>query len=80
MTKKNKISAFFKEDIQKLLQSINEIKPIENGERICNVCSKIITLENIQIIIPRQGGTFDFICNSPVCVQEYNLKKSLNNG
>ena len=75
MIKKNKISAFFKEDLQKLLHSINEIEPIEKGERICSVCSKVITLENIQIIIPRQGSTFDFICNSPVCIEEYNRKK-----
>lgn len=75
MKEKNKIPAVFKEDLQKLLQSINEIEPIKKGERICKVCSKVITPDNIQIIIPRQGKTFDFICNSPVCVEEYNRKK-----
>lgn len=75
MTEKNKIPAIFKEDLQKLLQSINELEPIEKGERICKVCSKVITPENIQLIIPRQGKTFDFICDSPVCVEEFNRKK-----
>ena len=75
MTEKNKISAVFKEDLKKLLQSMNELKPIENGEQICKICSKVIILENIQLIIPRHGKTFDFICNSPVCVEEYNRKK-----
>jgi hypothetical protein len=75
MTGKNKIPAVFKEDLQKLLQSINELEPIEKGERICKVCSKVITPENIQLIIPRQGKTFDFICDSPVCVEEFNRKK-----
>ncbi len=75
MTGKNKIPAVFKEDLQKLLLSINELEPIEKGERICKVCSKVITTENIQLIIPRQGKTYDFICDSPVCVEEFNRKK-----
>lgn len=75
MTEKNKIPAVFKEDLIKLLQSINEMEPIERGERICKVCSKVISLENIQLIIPRQANTFDYICDSPVCVEEYNRKK-----
>jgi len=75
MTEKNKIPAVFKENLKQLLKSINELEPIEKGERICKVCSKIITPENIQIIIPRQNNTFDYICDSPVCVEEYNRKK-----
>lgn len=75
MKGKNKIPAVFKEDLQKLLQSINELEPIEKGERICKVCSKVITTENIQLIIPRQSKSFDFICDSPVCVEEFNRKK-----
>ena len=74
---KNKISAVFKEDLQKLLMSINEIDPLEKGERICKVCSKVILLENIQLIIPRQANTFDYICDSPICVEEYNRKKEI---
>ena len=75
MTDKNKIPAIFKEDLQKLLQSINEIEPIEKGERLCKMCSKVISSDNIQLIIPRHENTFDYICNSPVCVEEYNRKK-----
>jgi hypothetical protein len=75
MTEKNKISAVFKEDLQKLLLSIDEVEPIEKGERICRVCSKIITHLNIQLIIPKQDKTFDFVCDSPVCIEEYNRKK-----
>lgn len=77
MINKNKIPAVFKEDLKKLLQSIGELEPIEKGERICKVCSKIISIENIQLIIPRHGNEFDFICDSPVCVEEYNRKKEI---
>ena len=79
MTEKNKIPAVFKEDLKKLLQSLNEMEPIEKGERLCKVCSNVISLENIQLIIPRQSNAFDFICDSPVCVEEYNRKKKLRN-
>ena len=79
MTEKNKIPAVFKEDLKKLLQSLNEMEPIEKGERLCKVCSKVISLENIQLIIPQQANAFDFICDSPVCVEEYNRKKKLRN-
>jgi hypothetical protein len=75
MKEKNKIPSVFKEDLQKLLQSVNELEPIEMGERICKVCSKVITIDNIQLIIPRQANTFDFICDSPVCIEEYKRKK-----
>lgn len=77
MKEKNKIPAVFKEDLQKLLQSINEMEPIEKGERLCKVCSKVISLENIQLIIPRHANTFEFICDSPVCVEEYNRKNEI---
>jgi hypothetical protein len=77
MKDKNKIPAVFKEDLQKLLKSINEMEPIEKGERLCKVCSKVISLENIQLIIPRQSNAFDFICDSPVCVEEYNRKTEI---
>jgi len=77
MKEKNKIPAVFKEDLNKLLTSINEIEPIENGERICQACFKIITLENIQLIIPRSGGVFHYVCNSPVCIEDYNTTKDI---
>lgn len=77
MTEKNKIPAVFKENLQKLLKSINEMESIEKGERLCRVCSKVISLENIQLIIPRQANAFEFICDSPVCVEEYNRKKEI---
>lgn len=75
MKEKNKIPAVFKEDLQNLLRSINEMEPIEKGERLCKVCSKVISLKNIQMIIPRQANTFEFICDSPSCLEEYNRKK-----
>ena len=77
MTEKTKIPAVFKENLKEFLKSIGELEPIEKGERICKVCSKIISFDNIQLIIPRQANTFDYICDSPVCIEEYNRKKEI---
>jgi len=77
MDNKTKIPAIYKEDLQKLLQSLNELEFINNGERICMVCSKTILVDDIQLIIPRQNQKFDFVCDSAVCVEEYNRKKGV---
>lgn len=71
----NKIPAVFKEELIKFLESIKEFTAIEKGERICKSCAKEINKDNIQLIIPRSEGVFDYICNNPVCVEEYNRKK-----
>jgi len=73
--KKNTIPAIFKEELRKFLESINELEAIEKGERICSNCSKVINQDNIQLIIPRSEGIFDYICSNPVCIEEYNRKK-----
>jgi hypothetical protein len=75
MQEKKKIRAVFKEELQNLLLSLNEIEPINNGERMCIVCSKVITLENIQLLIPRSGNSIEYVCDSPTCVEAYNRKK-----
>ncbi len=74
--KENKISAVYKEDLKKLLISIGEIDAIENGQRNCIVCSKVISVDNLQLIIPRAEKKYDFVCNDTECVSKYNqLKK-----
>lgn len=73
--KKNRITAVFKEDLQKILYSINEIEPLTNGERLCVFCGKVMTINNIQLIIPRSDNIFDFVCDHPICIEKYNRKK-----
>ena len=77
MDSKTRVPAVYKEDLQKLLQSINQLAIINNGERICMICSKTISVDNIQLIVPRQNQTFDFVCDSPICVEEYNRKRNI---
>lgn len=75
--KENKIPAIYKEDLQKLLGSLNEYEPIINCQRHCIVCSKIITLDNLQLIIPRAGDIIEYVCNDTSCISTYNnIEKS----
>jgi len=77
MLKKKKIPAVFKEDLRKLLDSIHEVEHIDNCTRFCTFCSKVMTLDNIQILIPRgTDGLIDYICNDPICVENYNTNNS----
>jgi hypothetical protein len=58
------------EDLREFLESIGELKSVESGERFCDVCGTLLTLHNLQIIIPREGGGFTFVCDKPECVAE----------
>lgn len=68
----NKIPAVFKEDLRKVLESIGELPFIEEAQRNCVICSKGITIENIQLIIPRSGNKFEYVCDDPQCIAEFN--------
>ncbi len=70
--KENKIPAVYKEDLSKLLSSIGENDPILNGERTCMVCSKIITFDNLQLIIPKVSNEFNYVCNDSECISKFN--------
>lgn len=70
--KENKVSAVFKEDLLKLLTKIGEFDAILNDQRQCTVCSKIISIDNLQLLVPRKGGTYEYVCNDPDCVGKFN--------
>ena len=63
------LQAVLDEDLRDLLSSIGELQSITNGERFCAACHTLITLENVQMIIPLEGGTFTFVCDRPECVE-----------
>lgn len=77
MKKENKIPAVYKEELEKFLLSIGEGSSIANGERHCIVCTKLITLDNLQLIIPRAEKKFEFVCNDTECVAKYNNQEKV---
>lgn len=72
--KEDKIPAIFKEDLENLLASLKELDPIKAGERQCYVCEKTITLDNLQLLIPREGNRYEYVCNDTACVSDHNSK------
>ncbi len=65
----NDFHAVLDEDLRDLLCSIGELEPIVRGERFCGICHTLVTVQNVQMIIPLKGGRFEFICDKPECVE-----------
>lgn len=70
----NKIPAVYKEELESLLISVSELEPILDGQRNCSVCSRLISLDNIQFIIPRVNKVFEYVCNAISCGENHNSK------
>jgi hypothetical protein len=72
-----KFSAIFDEDLINVLKKAGELQKIEEGKVFCSICSSLITLKNIQIIIPSPNNEFIYVCNDTVCVENFynNLRK-----
>jgi len=72
----DKIQAVFKEELENLLSKLGELEPVNVGERSCHICSKIITPDNLQLIIPKANNKFLYICNDTSCIAEFNKGKN----
>jgi hypothetical protein len=68
----NELKAIYNEDLEELLQSVNELEPINNGERFCKECGTPISLNNIQMVIPKKGQPYEYVCDSVICVENYH--------
>ncbi len=69
-----KLQAVFDEDLENLLKALGEYSKIENGDVFCSQCDVLITFHNIQLLIPRPNGRFEYICDRPDCVENYYRK------
>ncbi len=76
---KNKIPAIFNEDLITFLQEIKEYDFIASGERYCNGCAKVISFDNIQLIIPKAGGSYNYYAMIPNALNN-TIKNYFKNG
>lgn len=67
--KNRTLQAVLDEDLEQLLCSIGKLESIRNGDLLCQFCSKVVTLENLQVIVPLSAGEFKFVCDAPACVE-----------
>jgi len=77
MKKEQKIKAVLENDIEDLLKHSNQYEKFINGELKCENCGKIMTVENIGIMIPHKiikSMIFSFYCDDFVCIQKYHNK------
>lgn len=74
---KEKIQAVHDEDLQSLLESLNVLTKIRQGEIRCKFCDEVITLNNLHAIFP-QSGSIKFVCDKIPCVKA--LLNSLRKG
>ena len=72
---KNEIKAIYNEDLEEFLQSVGELDPINKGERFCKTCGSPVSLNNIQMVIPRKGYPYEYVCDSVICVEQYHDNK-----
>ncbi|MFA6080883.1 MAG: hypothetical protein WC741_00565 [Patescibacteria group bacterium] len=63
----NKISAVFDTELEKVLVDLNLWDDIQQKNLKCYFCQNLITLENIQYILPIKNK-IRIGCNKPKCV------------
>ena len=79
MKNRHNIQAVLDEDLSDLLRSLGELAAVQAGERFCKICKTLITLRNLQMIIPLEEGGFEFVCDKPECIEAYGQSKELEN-
>lgn len=65
------LQAVLDEDLVSLLKSIGQLERIEAATVFCSQCGVLITLHNLQLIIPSSKDQFEFVCDDFKCVEKY---------
>lgn len=75
------INAVLEEDLEALLKQTDKYEDLVNGRVLCENCNKIITIENIGIVIPdikNNSIELKFYCDDIDCIQKYYLEDGKN--
>lgn len=73
--KRINVPAVFKEDLFRFLEKAGEFEAVSGGERYCLVCDKLVTMESIQLVIPKNGRIHGYVCDDPDCIERFNVEK-----
>lgn len=66
IVKNNQIKAVHDDDLSQLLKSLNVYDGVIEGEYRCLFCDNLITLDNIDSIVPHEGKV-QFTCDEFKC-------------
>ena len=69
LQKREKVKAIFEDDLIPVLSGLNLYEKIENGEMACLFCEKVITVENIGVLI-KVSNNYEIICSDPKCLSK----------
>jgi|GEM_PF-6971716 len=72
-TKKGIVPDYFlftKDLLRDLLSSIKKEEEFDKKSIRCPQCHSVISWKTLRVIVPN-NGSFDFICDSPKCVEGY---------
>jgi hypothetical protein len=72
--KSKKLKAVLDEDIESLLQSLGQLELILNGEIRCSFGDELITLRNIQAIVPLANQEFRYVCDNTMCIERLGME------
>ena len=67
--KKNTLKAVYDSDLVGYLKSLGLYESIIAGKHLCTFCGNKITLDNLEIIVPKDNGV-EFVCNNPNCLNQ----------
>lgn len=68
-----KLKAAYKEDIPSILETLNKRKAVEDGLVYCTQCGRTISFDNLGIIIPKERGSIEIVCNLIECIEQNNI-------
>lgn len=66
---KHKIRAVYDDDLENFLDSISLLEPISKGDINCYICDSVITLDNLQAILPI-NNTIVVVCSDSECLKK----------
>lgn len=60
----------YEDDLIKYLKSIGLYDGIKEGKYLCTYCGNKITLENLEVIIPKDMGGVEIVCSNKNCLNQ----------
>lgn len=76
MRKRLDIKAVWDSDLQVLLENLGIWEELLLGEVTCLECQRVVSLENLGTIIPREDGA-EVTCDDPQCLRAVTARHML---
>lgn len=63
------MKAIYDEELTEYLSSLGILRDVESGKLNCHICSKEITIGNLQAVFPH-SGQIKVVCDAPNCMKQ----------